>query len=193
MKNYTLDEIKKELFKEIEELEEKDSFWKKCNNCPFKGKCCIDNDIDIREDEWIKIKNLLNNDDQIRAQVKENFRKNRKCYFRTDKCCLIHDIRPTNCIYTPYQAVITKYEGHLIYNRTDEDCNFRRIEKEGYKPSEETILKITGEEHPYLLLNHWVDKYESQSIDGYKMLGEERLREYFNQKHLSRIPSDKTE
>ena len=88
MKNHTLDEIKKELFKEIEELEEKDPFWKKCNNCPFKGKCCIDNDIDIREDEWIKIKKLLDNDGQIRAQVEENFRKERRVSWYAKQMCI---------------------------------------------------------------------------------------------------------
>lgn len=193
MKNYTLKEIKEELFREIEELEEIDPFWKKCRHCPFKGKCCIDNDIDIREDEWNEIKELLDSDEQIRSQVEENLRNGRKCYFRTENCCLIHRIRPTNCIYTPYQAVLTEYENHLIYNEIDDACNFRKIEIEGFQPTESTILRIKGEEHPYLLLNHWVKDYETQSIDGFKMLGEERLKEYFSRRNSPSIHSDKTE
>lgn len=183
MKNYTLDEIKNELNKEIEELEKLDSYWTKCRKCPFKGKCCIDNDIDIREDEWELIKNLLDSNSEIRGKVKNNFLNDKKCYFRTEECCLIHNIRPTNCIYTPYQAIVTKYENHLIYNKIDDNCNFKKIETSLDKANFNfCILKIDNEEHPYLFLNHWVDNFENQSIDSYKMLGRERLEEYFNSK-----------
>jgi hypothetical protein len=92
-KNYSLKEIKEELFKEISELEEKDPNWKNCRHCPFKGKCCIDNDIDIREDEWNEIKKVLDNNQSIKDQVKNNFINNSKCYFRTETCCLINKRR----------------------------------------------------------------------------------------------------
>lgn len=181
MKNHTLAEIKEELNRRIEKLENLDPFWKKCRHCPNHGKCCIDNDIDIREDEWNQIQKVLDSNASIREQVYDNLIHGRKCYFRTASCCLIHGIRPTNCIYTPYQAVISEYENHLIYNSVDEDCNFKRMETEAdpYLINQD-ILEIKGEPHPYLLLNPWVKDYENQSVDCYKMLGEERLREYFH-------------
>ena len=104
--------------------------------------------------------------------------------------------RPTACLlYTSpslrdsYQAVLTEYEHHLIYNRIDKDCNFERMEIEDYPETDTILLSIDGETHPYLLLNHWVKEYESQSIDGYKMLGKERLSEYF--RNRASTPDDK--
>lgn len=180
MKNYKLEEIIEELNKEIEELEKNDSFWMKCKKCPFKGKCCIDNDIDIREDEWERIKKVLDSNRFIYNQVKSNFFNGKKCYFRTESCCLIHNIRPTNCIYTPYQAIITKYENHLIFNEIDDFCNFKRIEIPfQIEKNDSYLIDIPNFSHKYLYLNYWVNNFETQSIDGYKMLGEDRLKEYF--------------
>ncbi len=180
MKNYTLEEIKEELNKEISELEKIDSFWLKCKACPFKGKCCIDNDIDIREDEWKLIQDLLDTNHFVFEQVKDNFENHKKCYFRIDTCCLIHNIRPTNCIYTPYQAIITDYENLLIYNKCDDLCNFTTIEsKDEIKYINPYLIEIKNSNHKYLLLNYWVSNFEKQTIDSYKMLGEDRLREYF--------------
>lgn len=179
---YSLAEIKAELCSEIEKLEALDPFWKRCRNCPFKGRCCIDNDIDIREDEWFEIKALLDSSETIKAQVRDNFLHHRKCFFQTEKCCLIHPIRPCNCLYTPYQAVLTDYEHHLIFNVMDEKCEFETKEIL-YHPMDvkEPIIWIPGQEHPYLFLNYWVSKFGKETIDSYEMSGEERLREYFAQ------------
>ncbi len=181
-KTYTLDEIRDELFSEIDELLEKEPFWHQCDKCRRKGKCCIDNDVEIREDEWERIKSLLDSSPIIKNQVKENLIKKRKCYFRTESCCLIHDIRPLNCIYTPYQAIQNLYNDHITYSSCDEECNFvtqdYRIRKQ--VPSKK-ILYIEKEKRYYLLLNHWYLVYEENSVDSEKKLAEDRLIEYFKE------------
>lgn len=182
-KNYSLKEIKEELFKEISELEEKDPSWKNCRHCPFKGKCCIDNDIDIREDEWNEIKKVLDNNQSIKDQVKNNFINNSKCYFRTETCCLINDIRPTNCIYTPYQVIQNIYSNKLMYSLRSENCDFTTKEIDSKKLDEKDyLIKVPDSDHYYLFLNHWFLNYENNSIDCYKETGYERLKEYFEKK-----------
>lgn len=179
-KTYTLDEIKAELFSEIEKLEEIEPYWHKCDKCPNKGKCCIDNDVDIRDDEWERIKKLLDDDKSIREQVKRNFDEGRKCYFRTEQCCLIHQIRPLNCIYTPYQVIQNIYNNHIMYSSIDDDCNFTTKEYifKRQVPSKK-ILFLEKENRHYLLLNHWYFNYEDKSENKNKKLAEERLNEYF--------------
>ncbi len=179
-KTYTLDEIREELFSEIEELEMKEPYWHKCDHCRNKGKCCIDNDIEIREDEWKKIKALLDSSSEKRRQVKENLDHNRKCYFRTESCCLVHEIRPLNCIYTPYQVIQNLYNDHISYSSIDEECNFKT---EDYRmkrqvPSKK-ILYLEKEKRYYLLLNHWYLHYEEKSKEKDKETAEKRLTEYF--------------
>lgn len=179
-KTYTLDEIREELFSEIDELLDKDPYWHKCDHCNNKGKCCIDNDIEIREDEWERIKCLLDSSSDIRRQVKENLETGRKCYFRTESCCLIHDIRPLNCIYTPYQVIQNLYNDHICYSSIDDECNFvtkdYRIKKQ--VPSKK-ILYLDKEKRCYLLLNHWYLNYEEKSDKKEKEVAEKRLTEYF--------------
>lgn len=182
MKKHSLEEIKQELFQEIEELERKDPSWLNCRHCPFKGKCCIDNDIDIRDDEWEEIKHLLDTDEIIRRQVKENFDKGSKCYFRTDSCCLIHPIRPTNCIYTPYQVIQNLDDHTLMYSRRSNCCDFEIVIKPS-KPlkEEDYLLKLQEENHYYLFLNHWFLHYDQKSDDSYKEEAYYRLKYYFEE------------
>ncbi len=179
-KTYSLDEIREELFSEIDELLEKEPYWHKCDHCMNKGKCCIDNDIEIRDDEWERIKYLLDSTIDVRKQVMENLNLKRKCYFRTESCCLIHDIRPLNCIYTPYQVMQNLYDDHIYYSSIDEECNFEtkeyRIKKQ--VPSRK-ILYLEKEKRYYLLLNHWYLKYEENSLNKDKDLAENRLIQYF--------------
>ncbi|MFA6862209.1 MAG: hypothetical protein WCR56_07585 [Bacilli bacterium] len=179
-RNYTLAEIKAELLKEISQLEEKDPSWLICRHCPFKGKCCIDNDIDIREDEWQEIKEVLDKNPNIRKQVKDNFLHDSKCYFRTESCCLINDVRPTNCLYTPYQVIQNIYDQKLMYSLRSGTCDFITKEEDSKPLSpDEYLIPIKGTDHYYLFLNYWFLNYENQSIDCYKETGYERLKEYF--------------
>jgi Fe-S-cluster containining protein len=184
MKNYTLSEMKDELFKEISLLEKKEERYLKCHHCPFKGKCCIDNDIDIREDEWERIQEFLNKHPSEREQVYQNFIHGRKCYFHTEECCLIHEIRPTNCIYTPYQLIQNRYDNTLYYSSMDEECNFetREIKMNHLLNSKESIVYLPDEKRYYLYLNPWFENFENQSEGTYKILGYDRLKEYFQDK-----------
>lgn len=181
-KKCNLAEIKKELFHEINELEEKEPYWHKCDHCMNKGKCCIDNDIDIRDDEWMIIKDYLGSHPDIYERVKKNFNEGKKCYFRTEECCLIHDIRPLNCIYTPYQVIQNIYNDHILYSAIDDECNFiskeYRIKKQA--PSKK-ILYLDKEKRYYLLLNHWYFNYEDNSDNKEKKVAEERLKAYFRE------------
>ena len=181
MKNHTLAEIKEELFREISLLEQIEPKYLKCRKCPYKGKCCIDNDIDIREDEWTEIKDFLDHNEEAREEVYQNFIHDRKCYFRIDRCCLIHDIRPTNCIYTPYQVIQNRYDHTLYYSSMDEECNFVIRESGADEPVsiDGPILYLEEEKCYYLFLNHWFEEFENQSEGTYKMLAKDRLAEYF--------------
>ncbi len=181
MKNHTLGEIKDELYKEIEILESKEEKYLRCRKCPFKGKCCIDNDIDIREDEWNLIREFLDNHADARNEVYDNFIHDHKCYFRTEKCCLIHPIRPTNCIYTPYQLIQNRYDNVITYSLMDENCDFitKEMKMEHELEIDEPVIYLEQEKSYFLFLNHWFEKYENQSEDTYKMLGHDRLMEYF--------------
>lgn len=178
--NYTLKEIKEELLKEIAELEERDPSWKNCRKCPFKGKCCLENDIDIREDEWQEISSLLDKDSFIRSEVYKNYLADSRCYFHTEEKCLIAPIRPTNCLYTPYQLIQNVYSGDIEYSLRDEDCFFVTKEEKSNSllPLDSPFIERGG--HTYLFLNYWFTKYENQSEGTYKLTGKERLDEYFS-------------
>lgn len=178
--NYNLAEIKKELFHEIEELEKLDSFWKKCDHCPHHGKCCIDNDIDIREDEWEEIRGFLDTHEIERRCIRENLLSGRKCYFRVPEKCLIHEIRPTNCIYTPYQVIQNLYDHHIYYSLVSQDCDFKEVDRPFPKqvPSKKFLVP-EKDGHVYLLLNYWYLRFESKSEKSEKKLGEDRLKAYF--------------
>ena len=177
---YTLKEIKDELNHEIEELEKVDPSWKNCHNCPFKGKCCIDNDIDIRDDEWNEIKHLLDTDSDIKNLVYQNFINNSKCYFRTEKCCLINDIRPTNCLYTPYQVVQNIYNRKLTFSLRSDKCDFTTKEIPfHFIGKSKYLIEIPSTGHTYLLLNHWYFEYDQNSENPNKEDGKTRLSKYF--------------
>lgn len=181
MKEYTLAEIKAELFFEIETLENIEPVWKLCRKCPFHGKCCIDNDIDIREDEWKEIEGYILSDKKVYDEVRENFLLGRKCYFRTEECCLIHKIRPTNCIYTPYQLIKPRFSSDICFSSRSECCDFENIEKKDASLTfyNDFIVKVDDRQPYYLYLNYWFENYENRSIDCYKMTGKERLGEFF--------------
>lgn len=178
--HYSLQEIKKELLQEISELEKKDPYWLNCRHCPRKGKCCIDNDIDIRDDEWEEIKSFLDQNEKIWNQVKKNFLAGSKCYFHTEKCCLIEKIRPTNCLYTPYQVIQNEYDQEIMFSIRNKECDFTtKTEKCKPLPPEAYLIYLEEAGHTYLLLNHWYLEFEEQSDGCFKEEGYWRLKDYF--------------
>lgn len=152
-----LDSLNKKLDELILKLNSKEEYFKKCLKCPNKGKCCIDNDIDIRDDEWAYIKKYLLDNEDIYKLVYDNFKNGRRCYFRTDEKCLIHDIRPLNCKYTPYQMIYK--DGHLIYHISDDYCNFSYQDIICDIDTKEDIYYDFRSNRYYILLNNFIDEY----------------------------------
>ena len=102
---YTYEQIRDILISQITQLLEIEPKWKQCNKCPNSGHCCIGADITIYNYEWNIIKKFLLENPIVFDEVKLNYKRKSLCYFRTNDKCLIHNIRPLNCVFTPYQAI----------------------------------------------------------------------------------------
>ena len=118
----------------IEVLYKEENYWNICRQCQCKGYCCIGANVFVNADEWSKIKEniqyLLPNE---KTELKNNIDKRKQCVFHTDEKCLIHNIRPENCRYTPYQAVVGRFN-ILKYSMVKIDpltktCKFKTVRK----------------------------------------------------------------
>ncbi|MCI8791013.1 MAG: YkgJ family cysteine cluster protein [Lachnospiraceae bacterium] len=165
---YTYNEIKEALLSQISQLLAIEPKWNKCNKCPYSGACCIGADISVYEYEWLIIRDYLLANPDILSTVRKNFNSKSLCYFRTQDKCVIHEIRPLNCIFTPYQ-VICGADSHLHYTPYTQDCSSLHtisIPKNGFDLSK---LYVPLPDYPsssttyYLLLNHWYRDYEEKS------------------------------
>lgn len=131
-------------------------YWNKCMHCQHHGKCCIRADVSIRADEWIIIKEYiqkLNISDK--SALKYNIEHNIFCPFRTSDKCLIHEVRPLNCIWTPFQAVQNIQTNDLTFYIPYLDCKyFRKVVKNHLRVNEEFVkIKIGNKKCYYLFLN----------------------------------------
>lgn len=168
MNNNTIVELKKMLFEMIDELTELEPYWKKCLCCKNHGKCCVNADISIREDEWEIIVDFLkdiNQEDRLLLQY--NIKNNIYCPFHTSDKCIIHDVRPMNCIWTPYQLVQNVHTGTITYSQIDDECNF--ILKNQNIDSIDVSKKFVGVRYKdsvryYLFLNDFFINYEHSSF-----------------------------
>lgn len=163
---YTYDEIKAELLSQINQLLALEPKWKKCNKCPHFGLCCVGADISVYQYEWDKIKSYLLNNPAILSQVRRNYKAHSQCYFRISDRCLIHDIRPLNCIFTPYQAIYGS-DKHIHYSPYRDNCRtkYYAIKCDGIDVSQLFIPLPTNHSYThYLLLNHWYQTYEQKSF-----------------------------
>lgn len=176
-REYSLEELKIILFHKINNLIKIEPYWGKCNNCPNHGKCCINADISIREDEWTVIKQYLVN---LRTSDKEillnNINNNVYCPFRASEKCIIHEVRPMNCIWTPFQAVQNINNGNIMYSIIDTECKSRSVtlgNHEFINPNFEYIkLPDSDINRHYLFLNYFIVNYENNSNYSYKNLSE---------------------
>ena len=158
----TYEEIKNELLSQIAQLLAIEPKWKKCNSCPHSGFCCIGANITLYECEWNKIKNYLLDNPHVLQQVKTNFELHSQCYFRVSDRCLIHDIRPLNCIFTPYQAIYGA-DKLIHYSSYQDNCRTKplAIKSDGIDLSHLYIPLPTNSSYThYLLMNHWYLNYE---------------------------------
>jgi len=108
----------------IIELRKIEPFWERCFPCQHKGKCCKDADIEITESEWLIISDYIQAlDVKDKKILKRNILLRSYCVFRSKDKCLIHEVRPENCRYTPFQCVITD-DNRLLYSKVSDNCNF---------------------------------------------------------------------
>lgn len=116
----------------IAELLSIEPFWNICYPCKFQGFCCIGAEITFDGNE----KNIVDqyvstlpaNEQEI---IRDNAARNQHCIYRAPEKCLIHDVRPENCRYTPFQATIDP-ENILRYSMVrigkSGHCEFRSRE-----------------------------------------------------------------
>lgn len=158
-------DAKSELNQLISELLKIEPYWKKCYPCMHNGKCCIGADISIRNDEWEIIKGHIQTLEADRISALKN---QSSCPFRTPTECLIHDYRPLNCMYTPFQAVFNETTKMLHYSMSDEHCNCKQIETDiGDIDLSNPFIKLDnfGKDVYYLLLNSWFHKYYDFKVE----------------------------
>jgi len=111
----------------INELRKIEPYWSCCFPCNNEGKCCIGADVAIYPSEWNIIENqIIHFSDSEKAVLLSNIKLKRHCVFRSKEKCLIHDVRPLNCRYTPFQYAITP-DNYLHYAMMSRNCNFQTI------------------------------------------------------------------
>lgn len=164
---YTYEEIREVLLEQISQLLKIELKWERCNACPNSGACCIGADIIVYNYEWNIIRKYLIENPDILRIIKHNFDSKSLCYFRTKNRCVIHDIRPINCIFTPYQALYGA-DKRIYYTPYKEDCSLLRSSNVSCKHIDLSQYFISLPDNCsstwYLLLNHWYQDYEEKSI-----------------------------
>ena len=163
--NYSLTELRNILLSKIEKLTQLEPYWNKCSACPNHGKCCINANISIREDEWVIIKDYISTlCAQDKLLLSENINNHIFCPFRTTEKCLIHAVRPLNCLYTPYQLAQNVKTGDIHYSVVDNNCSFTSKEIKGHPLLNSEIPFIQadsfGQPRNYLFLNNFIINYE---------------------------------
>lgn len=148
----------------IKELYEIEPFWKRCNPCCSKGKCCEGAKIDpSRAEQKVIAEYALSLGESEKMQLCDNINSGRFCKYHTPEKCLIHNVRPEVCQYTPYQCVINK-DNKLLYSFVGSDendqCVFQSIkrqltpdEAESMRKQKYLLLENFGRKTYYLSLN----------------------------------------
>lgn len=119
----------------IEVLYKEENYWNICHPCQCKGYCCVGADISADINEWSKIKECIQHlPFEEKAELKNNIASKKQCIFHTADKCLIHNVRPENCKYTPYQASVDRFN-ILQYSMVKIDpltsiCKFGFVRKE---------------------------------------------------------------
>ncbi|MCK5082073.1 MAG: YkgJ family cysteine cluster protein [Candidatus Omnitrophica bacterium] len=118
--------------------------WSACSNCPNNGKCCNGASISLYKEEWEPIETFLNMNKRVKNYAKERFKERKNCYFFDPSAsqCLIYNVRPLSCLWTPQTLFNAKNLTGFIKNK---NCEFTPIEpNRKLIPSEidESIIKI---------------------------------------------------
>lgn len=111
----------------ILELKNLEPYWNICFPCKNKGKCCVGADTSIYQSEWNIIVSYIEQFSEADKKILlSNILLNKPCFFHSDDKCLIHEVRPQNCRYTPFQYVITA-DNNLRYTMISPKCEFKSI------------------------------------------------------------------
>ncbi len=112
----------------ISELESMEHSWKNCRACPHSGKCCDNAFINVVFPEEARaIAQHLKAHPEKLAYAEGRASRRKSCYFHNPSAnqCLIHDIRPILCRWTPYTATAGGGSFHAFIR--DESCNFTLV------------------------------------------------------------------
>lgn len=117
----------KEMQDVLDGLYKLDPFWKMCEPCANCGECCKESNPEFGENEIYLIMNEMNFTEAELNALEKNL-KGKDCPFRLSDRCMIHEYRPLNCRWTPYQALIDK--NHMIqYYSPVGNCKFAFLNK----------------------------------------------------------------
>ncbi len=124
----------------IAALELKEESWKRCRACPFNGKCCDGASVDMFPEEREAITVYLDNNPDVKSYALTRYSQGKKCVFydKDASSCLIHEVRPLNCRWTPYTA-FNVGGGQLSVHIRDSQCNFTTTIIQDEFSSENTI------------------------------------------------------
>lgn len=112
----------------IAKLEAMEPSWKNCRACPHAGKCCDNAYINVVfPEEADAIAQHLRAHPEKLAYAENRFSRGKSCYFHDPGAnqCLIHEVRPILCRWTPY--TINTGEGSYVGTIRDANCEFTSI------------------------------------------------------------------
>lgn len=168
----------------IEELHRIDPFWDICCPCRCKGHCCVGADITIYENEWLRIQHYIETlPEEDKVVLRRNIARGTHCVFRAADKCLIHQVRPENCRYTPFQARIDE-DDTVVYsmvkvNPLTKKCHFRLIRRRLDSSSalssrqQKFLLLPNFDRMTYYLCLNW--QIAQRPIQGDSRLASERM------------------
>ncbi|NHQ80292.1 YkgJ family cysteine cluster protein [Chromobacterium vaccinii] len=110
----------------VSDLEAQEESWKNCRACPHEGKCCDGATLIAFPEEIAAIREYIKNNLDVLQYAVSRYRKKKPCYFydKESTKCLIHEVRPLNCRWTPY-AAFPDGNGGIQVNIRSVRCDFK--------------------------------------------------------------------
>lgn len=162
-----IEKIRLKLSSVVKDLCEIDPYWNKCFPCQNKGRCCIGSDVDVSEEEWKQIFEFLKDKPDIIQYAKARLRQGKPCIFYCSKVskCLIHDLRPIMCRYTPFQVI--ENDGKFFCNNVDEKCvSIRSVQSDSFVRAAKPFI-VNVKDCNYIFINEIseIKEYKKKKID----------------------------